>query len=388
MTLFLVALNLALVTLVVVLANLAVVRRRRHIAVSDGDRLMPGGADAPLAALLANLLSADERQVMETARAIARNPGQYEGALVSAMTVARETLPRARLAALWAVRAILKRRPELCTLCEHDPSAAVRAAVVSSITADTDTRGDTPTLRAAALVEAASGDPDVHVRRAAYTNLRLVPSERATSLMWRGLDDDDDDVRRLATVAMIGWVDATNVGRVIDRLSASPPGLARCLLQVLARSDSRVLEPLVRLARESAQPKVQMAALRALGAAGLPMTCTDVLPFLQDASPSLRRTAASAIAEVGRLAAGRGIPVEVVGGLVDQMRREADAHVMLALIDALETSSGEQGVGALLEKVPDLNPALRERALEALAVLQRRPGPVAGPHLRLAAHAS
>src|SRR6185503_7801070 len=111
-------------------------------------------------------------------------------------------------------------------------------------------------------------------------------------------------------------------------------------------------------------------------------------PFLQDASPSLRRTAASAIAEVGRLAAGRGIPVEVVGGLVDQMRREADAHVMLALIDALETSSGEQGVGALLEKVPDLNPALRERALEALAVLQRRPGPVAGPHLRLAAHAS
>ena len=386
MTLFLLALNLALVVLIVVFANLFAGRHRTPGSAHRGRRTA-AEADLSVVGLLSSALSNDEQVTVTAASVIARNPETYETALVSTIALARTAVPRARLALLWAIHAILRRRPEWSSLCAEDPSPEVRAAVVRALA--TVATSEAPTAGGfSSLIEAAAGDLDPYVRRAAYGGLHLISADRAITLIWRGLDDGDDEVRRLACAALARRIDVATIDRVVDRLSTANHAETRRILQALAQSDSTVVEPLIRVAGGSSPPRVRVGSLRALAAVGVPATCVDLVPMLSDASPAIRRATASAVAEIARLAGGRGIHGDVVRGLAAQLRRESDTHVILALVDALETCAGEEGVAALLEKLPSLSAAIRERALEALAVLQRRPGPAAHAPHRLVVQAS
>jgi HEAT repeat protein len=139
--------------------------------------------------------------------------------------------------------------------------------------------------------------------------------------------------------------------------------------------DNSIVAPLIRLANESTTPKLQVAAIRAIGAVGLPTTCGDLVALLHHANPSIRRAAATATADIARLADGRGIHPDVVRNLAVQLSLETDVHVTLALLDAVEACGDAEGGRAIVERLPTLSAALRERGLEAVAALQRQPGP-------------
>src|SRR5689334_14466376 len=86
-----------------------------------------------VATVLERALSSDERIAAEAAAVAARNPGSHQAALLSMIALARSANDAARLAALWAVRAVLRVRPSLGALCWDDPSPDVRAIVASLV---------------------------------------------------------------------------------------------------------------------------------------------------------------------------------------------------------------------------------------------------------------
>jgi hypothetical protein len=204
-------------------------------------------------------------------------------------------------------------------------------------------------------------------------------------MIWRGFDDDDE-VQRLAYGALSGRVDATSIGAVVKRLSTAKPAETRRILQALSRTDSGIVGSLIRLA-SSSPAKIQLAALKAIAAVGVPTTCPQLLPLLHDSNPHIRRAAAGSVAEIARVAGGVGIHGDVLDGLIGQFRGETDVRVILALIDALEACSGQGALAAVLEKLPTLNSSIRERGLEAITALQRRSGSPRGASTQLETHA-
>ena len=133
--------------------------------------------------------------------------------------------------------------------------------------------------------------------------------------------------------------------------------------------DAPIIEPLIELALKAPRLKMRVAALRAIGVAGIPTACLGLAPLLHDPRSELRRAAAAAVADIARIAAGHGIHADVVHHLGTQLQQEQEPRVLLALLDAIEACRASAALPAIRQKLPHVGPALRERGLEAIAAM-------------------
>jgi HEAT repeat protein len=355
MVLFLIALNVTLIVVVFVVRR-PVEKRSERTAHST-------------AVLLSQALGPDEPVSADAAAVIARYPLEHAAALTGMIAMVKTAPPRARLAGLWAVRSLLRARPECCSVCWRDPDPQVRAAVVASV--ERDGRPAAPErLAPADIVENASGDADPIVRRAAYAALHVLGRERARPVVWRGLDDEDPEVVRLAAGRLGDIVDVATLPRVVEYLATARRENVRSVLQAVARMDGSIVEPLIQLALTAPRLKTRVAALRAIGVASVPSACLGLVPLLHDPRSELRRAAAAAVADIARIAAGHGIHADVVDHLGTQLQQERESRVLLVLLDAIESCRAAGALAVIRRKLPDVGPAVRERGLEAIAAIE------------------
>jgi len=281
MALLLLFLNVLLAAAVAVACAVSAGRRRRRRA-TERDQADPkrGGTERPLAALLVDLLSRREPLVAGAAEAIARKPALHQAGLASLTTVVPAAAPRARMAILWAIRTILDTRPELATLCWRDPNPEVRAVVLSSLRGRAGDRDGSTRLdadRIASVIEAGGRDSEPIVRRAAYANLHILSAERAAAMVWRGLDDADDEVRRHACAGLSGCGDPDSIARIVERLSTTPRAGQAAVRRAVSLMTAPVVPQLLRIAFTAPETKIRVAALKATAAAGLPSTSVELL---------------------------------------------------------------------------------------------------------------
>jgi HEAT repeat protein len=373
-------LNAALAVLAVILPSSKSPIRRpgRH---ASHHRPEPEASDeaaavpvADLRTFLASVVLGSPRQAAEAMMAGAHHPDRYPAALVSVIARARVDTDPASFAALAALRAICAQFPELRARCWPDVSPSVRLAMVASIAVADATGSPTRLDELTRMLQEGLLDPDPGVRRAACRVVAVLGNERAFEMAAPLLRDADDEVHREACKLIGRLADRVAIPLLAEHLSQTDDARVPAALQALVVAGRRMPEPLVRLATGSGPAPLRIASLRAIGAVGLPATLEPIAPLLHDATRSVRRGAAEAIAAIAhRSPAALNVPA--VTALITQLERETAASVTVALIEAIHACRDVRAAEPLRRKLPALNPAARERALEVLSGLMNADKP-------------
>lgn len=330
-----------------------------------GDRLM---------ALLSDAQSGNPAVAVEAVRHIGNHPGTFSAALVSMCWRASAPALEVRLASLWAIRVICHENPALAEVCWNDANPSVRRAVICSFDsghACAVGRGGDGARAGATIVESARRDADPFVRREAYARLRHLGQPRAQQAAIAALEDSDDDVVRAACEVLGDVCDIGDLPRLIDALAKASDPRVQMILSAIAPVARRSPASLLSLALAGVQLDLRVAAIRALGASGVPSSAVMLLPLLSDESTDIRRGAAGAIAEIVRLIGTQAVAADIVAALIAQLEQETSASTMLATIDALEACGDRRALDVLLKRLPQMNPGIGERAVEVMVALQR-----------------
>lgn len=367
LTILLLLLNAALMVLFIAKSPQGPVQPRRR-GMSEQD--VP---PEDLLEVLGDAVSASDSVAITALTTVAADPVRYLPALPVAIGVLRESSSPVRLAAARAVRAILGSRPELLTMCWPEPGPRARLAILASVNHRTNraSHAQAPPLgREVDLVEQGMQDSDAAVRAEACARLQMLEPSRAVNLAAAALNDSDQEVRRIACQVLGGLGDARMIELLLEALATSHESDASTLLRTAADLGRRYPDALTRFATGGRTPGLRAAGIQALGATGLMSAAPVLVTMLDDPSKDIRRLATAAIADLARVAHAERLPAGTVDRLILQLERERSSSVLFALLDAMEVCGARTALDTVLRKLPEMNAAVRERAIEFMSTVE------------------
>lgn len=295
------------------------------------------------------------------------HPDDAVPALPTAMALTQSPETLVSQAASILVQRVLSQRPDLLVLSSSAMAPLARRAVVASLPASPLAGVASDSGRA--VVRDAARDADARVRREAARRLAWLTSDRL-DVAAELAGDSDDETRRLACEHLAGHGAEQSVRVLVERLAASAPANVRVPLEAVARLARRFPHALDEMTTDAYDTPVRTAAILALGVTGREESSAILRAPLRDRASDVRRAAARALADLAVVAAPdrrRAIAVD----LVRQFRVERSASVTLALLDAIAICRPEDGIAAIRARIDDVYPAIRARASEVLADLER-----------------
>jgi HEAT repeat protein len=227
------------------------------------------------------------------------------------------------------------------------------------------------------------GDDDVDVRR---QSIRALWEHEGSDLIHPLLhllrDDDDAGVRSEAALALGRFVVMHEEGRLRDRhFEVIELGLREALdkdgetidvraraLEAIGSHNEQWVRDEIRIAYESAQHRLKVSAVNAMGRSGDDRWLPLLVRELSSDDPEVRYEAAVAC---GSVADERAIPHLV------KLVLDSDAEVTQAAITALGEIGGAQAKAALVLLLESESESTRESASDALAALEFEQDPLA-----------
>ncbi len=202
------------------------------------------------------------------------------------------------------------------------------------------------------------GEPE-SVRLGALDGLFTVADEHPVAKICAILRGSDRGAAGVAA-AQIAKLNATEVKELAGNLAYLPPASQVLALEALrVRADKRVLPDVVAIAR-SKDPKVRIAALRALSSVGDASVVPLLLEALSDGGPTARAARGSLEALYGE---------HVDAAIIAAMQTSENIQRRALLIEILKRRRSVAAVPVLLEESRHSEPHVRTYAMAALSQL-------------------
>jgi hypothetical protein len=203
------------------------------------------------------------------------------------------------------------------------------------------------------------------------SGLRTAGVFAATDLLddiGRCVEDSDDNVRYAAAGLFGRKAAPAHLRRVLEWLTRADALTADALLNGLTREVQPLATAAIPMAREDGHAQ-QPAAIALLGTTSQEEPLRVLGSLLADNSPRVRSEAARAAARAARLGYPKPLPPALADRLLDVVAQERVESVLLAAIAALACSADARAAGGLLGRVPIASAAMRERLVEAGALI-------------------
>lgn len=201
-----------------------------------------------------------------------------------------------------------------------------------------------------------------HVRLAAFRGLVAARPDGATRRLLKALTSTDPQLRGLAA-GLIREMPGQEATRALaEALGELPPDSQVVLLDALGDRGDPVARPAVNAGLKSPNSEVRAAALRAMSTIG---TAEDVPMLAREATSggSGGEAARHSLAELGA--------PHVNAAIVREIEESADPAVKVVLFSTLVARYAFETVDVVLAAARNGEPAVREAALDALAVLAK-----------------
>jgi HEAT repeat protein len=351
-------------------------------------RLWIVGTDASVPALTQMLANPDARVVEAACFALSRHPSPAVGKAL------REAIGQARGTGLVAVIRLLGDRRDaqcvdaLVTIAAGSDAAASGAAIVAmgqiatppaAEALTTLHAGDRPERRAVAshaLLQAgqelaARGKADEaralfaqlaaeseppHVCRGALLGRVRLGGPEAVALVLAVLNGKDEALKA-AAIASIPAMRGEKIGSLFaERIAQLPPAQQELLIAALADRGDRAALPAIARAAEHADPRVRIAAIKALGALG----DASCVPLLVKACQGDVEQSSAAEASL-RLIKGDGVEAAIIGAA-----KAAEPGLRVSLIRVLTDRRCADASSFLLAEAGSDQAGVRQAAWEAL----------------------
>jgi HEAT repeat protein/beta-lactamase regulating signal transducer with metallopeptidase domain len=286
--------------------------------------------------------------------------GLQDPAAIAALAKAlhEDTDARVREAAAWALGEIDDNRavPSLLDALKTERVAKVRVKIVEALHEIDD-------ASAVSGVSGALKDGSVEVRRAAVEALGSFGDVAAIPALASMIHDDDVQVRRQVAEAL-GELEDDAARQPLTTLAQDHDAEVRAnAIEGLHHYESMSLVPVFVAALRDSNAHVREHAADGLGSIDdLKTAPRALIDALSDPSRDVRRSAASALANIGDEAAVPALKKLVTDTDTDT-RREA--------VDALKEIGGPDAIQALMALLKDSDPEIRKSAAEALG--RKRP---------------
>ncbi len=342
-----------------------VLHSRRRARAERCLRLLAVLPSSDLAALLLLFAQApDSRLAHRALAAIGRSPEHYCSTLPALAAILQDkSAAHRRIETAWAFRRVFRSRLESAPMLLNDMSPAIWPIVADSVRQ--------LAVRSQDVVDAlmrAVSDPHQACREAACVALTDVPDRRAFERLARAVHDQSLAVRLAATSALSRRADAASMATLIAAAATADERGLRAIDHALERMRGVPIESVL-MGMGGTSAALSAPQIRSLALIGTPQTLPVLVPLLTDDSPAIRRAGAKSIAAIWRRTYPLVPDESVVTALLARFAVEKAPSVQAALIEAIECSADSRVSASLVGQIPLVDAALRERLVDATAML-------------------